>query len=278
VPAQILNFDWFFQGIEKMKYFTILSFISRFIFTVSIFFVIKTQSDFILIPFLTFIGTLFSGLFALYLIFIRYKVRIYFPGIKNIIETLKLGWSVFISLIAPNLYNSFSTVVLKIFYGDIAVGIYDAGRRVNSISEQLPIILSKATFPFLSRRIDKHKSFMKYNMMLCLFISILNLVFAEIIVKILYTPEFNKAVWVIRIMAFTPFAYSLVNGYGINYLLQVGKEKVFKNIILLCSVLGFILLFVLIPFFSFYGAAATVLIIYFLKGIISRHYALKLIK
>jgi PST family polysaccharide transporter len=79
-------------------------------------------------------------------------------------------------------------------------------------------------------------------------------------------------------MAFTPFAYSLVNGYGINYLLQVGKEKVFKNIILLCSVLGFILLFVLIPFFSFYGAAATVLIIYFLKGIISRHYALKLIK
>lgn len=274
VPAQILNFDWFFQGMEKMRYFTILSFFSRLTYTVSVFFIIKSVDDYIFVPILLAISTFVSGIYALYLVFVKFKVRIRIPGLRNIIETYKSGWSVFISQIAPNLYNSFSTIVLNGYFGDVSVGIYDGGRRVNSISEQLPIIFSKATFPYLSRKIAKHRLFMKINLILSFGISLFTLFFAKWIVKILYTPEFNNSVWVIRIMAFTPLAFSLVNGYGINYLVQVGRERVFRNIILLSSICGFILLFILVPRFSYYGAAATVACIYLLQGFLCRYYAL----
>lgn len=275
IPAQIINFDWFFQGIQKMKYFTVLSFFSRLIYTVSIFFIIKSVDDYIFVPILLAISTFFTGLFAIYIIFIKYHVRIKFPGFRNIINTYKAGWSVFISQLAPNLYNSFSTIVLNSYYGNTSVGIYDAGRRVNAISEQLPIIFSKATFPYLSRRIDKHRLFMKINVAISAAITIVNLLFAEWIIRILYTPEFNDAVWVIRILAFTPLAFSLVNGYGINYLLQVGQERVFKNVVLISSILGFLLLFLLVPKFSFYGAASTVVLIYILQGFLCWYFAFR---
>ena len=275
VPAQVLNFDWFFQGMEKMKYFTIISFLSRFIYTISIFFVIKNTEDYIYIPILLAISTFASGIYAMYLVFVKFHIKVRFPGIINIVNTYKSGWSIFISQIAPNLYNSFSTIVLNKYFGDTSVGIYDAGRRVNSISEQLPIIFSKATFPYLSRKIEKHKLFMKINLSISFGISIFNLIFAEWIVKVLYTSAFTNSIGVIRILAFTPLAFSLVNGYGLNYLIQVGKERVFKNIVLLTSVLGFVLLFILVPQFNFYGAAATVISVYFLQGILCRFFAIK---
>lgn len=273
IPAQIINFDWFFQGVQKMKYFTILSFFSRLLYTISIFLVIKSAEDFIYIPLLLAVSTLITGLFAINIVFVKNNIKIRFPGFRSILNTYKSGWSVFVSQLAPNLYNSFSTIVLNSFHGDSSVGIYDAGRRVNAISEQLPIIFSKTTFPYLSRRIDKHRIFMKINVTISAVITVLNLLFAEWIIRLLYTPAFNDAVWVIRILAFTPLAFSLVNGYGINYLLQVGQERVFKNIILISSVFGFLLLFLLVPKFNFYGAAFTVVIVYILQGFLCWYYA-----
>ena len=275
IPAQIINFDWFFQGIEKMKYFTILSFISKLIYTISIFIIIKNEKDYVLIPLMLSISTFISGTYALFIVFVKYQIKIKFPGFNVILNTIATGWSVFVSQLAPNLYNSFSTIVLKGFYGDSSVGIYDAGRRVISISEQMSMIFSKATFPYLSRRIERHELFMKINLILSIGLTIFNLIFAELMVNILYTPEFKPATWVIRILALTPLAFSLINGYGINYLLQIGEERKFRNIVLFCSILGFILLFILVPRFSFYGASVTVVFIFLLQGIICQYHAIK---
>ena len=275
IPAQIINFDWFFQGIEKMRYFTILSFISKLIYTSMIFIIIKNESDYVLIPLMLSVSTYLSGIYAIYIVFVKYQIKIKFPGFRAILDTISTGWSVFISQLAPNLYNSFSTIVLKGFYGDSSVGIYDAGRRVISISEQMSMIFSKATFPYLSRKIEQHKLFIKINFILSTGLTIMNLIFAELIVKILYTPEFNSSIWVIRIMALTPLAFSLINGYGVNYLLQVGEERKFRNIVLFCSILGFMLLFILVPKFSFYGASVTVVFIFLLQGLICQYYAIK---
>ena len=41
---------WFFQGMEKMKYITVLTVIAKLIFTLSIFLFVTTEKDFIYVP------------------------------------------------------------------------------------------------------------------------------------------------------------------------------------------------------------------------------------
>ena len=49
VIGKILFPQWFFQGIEKMKYITIINFITRFIGTIAIFVLIRVQNDFLVL-------------------------------------------------------------------------------------------------------------------------------------------------------------------------------------------------------------------------------------
>ena len=50
VPGHIMFPDWFFQAMERMKYITIFSLISKALFTVLVFVLIKEKQDYILQP------------------------------------------------------------------------------------------------------------------------------------------------------------------------------------------------------------------------------------
>ena len=59
--SEILFPVWFYQGVEKMKYITLIRFTSIFFYTVTVFIFIKNESDYLLIPLLQSLGWLLSG-------------------------------------------------------------------------------------------------------------------------------------------------------------------------------------------------------------------------
>src|SRR5699024_6176021 len=126
IPGHILYPDWFFQAIEKMKYITIFNLLSKLLFTILIFVFIKKKSDFILQPLFTTLVYIVSGVIVMYLIKVKWKIKIKQPGIKNILKTIKGSTDVFINNITPNLYNSFSIVLLGFWGGPVANGLLDA--------------------------------------------------------------------------------------------------------------------------------------------------------
>ena len=78
---------------------------------------------------------------------------------------------------------------------------------------------------------------------------------AQWFVNIFLSPEFEDAVMVMKIFAITPVFLFLMNTYGTNYLVIIGKENILRNIITVVSVLGFGLTWWLTPTFSYIGAA-----------------------
>ena len=64
---------WFFQGIEKMKYITIIDIFSKSLYTIAIFIFIDSESDYILVPLVSGAGYLIGTLLSLYYIFYRFK-------------------------------------------------------------------------------------------------------------------------------------------------------------------------------------------------------------
>ena len=278
VPGHILFPDWFFQAMERMKYITIFNLLSKALITALVFIFIKEKADFILQPLFISLGYVLSGVFAMYIIMVKWKVRIYRPNPTAIFNTLKSSTDVFINNIVPNLYYGFSTILLSFWGGNTSVGLLDAGRKLLSISEQFLQIVSRVFFPFLSRRSDKHSFYVKINLSIArLFFSVLFLA-APILIKIFYTPEFYPAIAVLQISSFSILFLSLRNIYGINYLIVRGHEKESRNIMLVTSFIGFALSFPLIYFFDFIGAAITATFVHGIQGLSMMHKVKKIEK
>ena len=64
---------WFFQGIEKMKYITLIDIISKSIFTVLIFVFVQSESDYILVPLISGVGYIIGTIFSLIYLFKHFK-------------------------------------------------------------------------------------------------------------------------------------------------------------------------------------------------------------
>src|SRR5699024_10380909 len=133
-----------------------------------------------------------------------------------------------------------------------------AGNKFIVVAKQFLDVLSRIFFPFLSRRISKHKLYVRINITIAVVFTILLLLFAPLIIKYFFTEEFYDSIVVLRIMSLSIIFLSLSNIYGTNYMIVQGFEKELRNITFLGSVFGFIISFPLIINFGFIGAAITV--------------------
>lgn len=278
VPGHIMFPDWFFQAMERMKYITILNLLSKLLFTIAVFIFIKNKSDYILQPLFTTLGFIVSGIISMYVILLQWKIKIKRPEFTSILTIIKGSADVFINNIMPNLYNSFSVMLLGFFGGPVSNGLLDAGSKFVNISQQFMSVISRTFFPFLSRRIDKHNLFSKLNILIAVIISALLFIFAPIIIKMFFTEEFYNAIPVLRIMSVSIIFLSLSSVYGTNYMIIQGYEKQLRNITLISSLIGFAISFPLIYFFDYIGAAITIVVTRGILGLSITYIAKKIIK
>ena len=258
IPGNILFPEWFFQAMERMKYITIFSLISKTIFTILIFIFVKEKEDFLLQPLFMSLGFIVCGLFAMYVILVQWKVKLNRPNLPVIYQKIKGSSDVFINNIVPNLYNSFSVVLLGLFGGSVANGLLDAGSKFVNISQQFLKIISRVFFPLLSRKIESHNLYAKINLSLSVLAFLVLVVFAPLIINIFYTEEFTQAALVLQIMSASIIFSALISTYGTNFMIIKGYEKELRNITIVNSLIGFVISFPLIYAYSFVGAAITI--------------------
>lgn len=255
IPGHIMFPDWFFQAMERMKYITILNIISKTLFTIAIFIFIKEKQDYILQPLFTSLGFVVSGIVAMYYIIIKWKIRLQFTSFKAVLKTIKSSTDVFINNIMPNLWNSFSTVLLGFLYGEVANGILDAGKKFQQTCGNLFGVITRVFYPFLSRKIEHHKLYAIFSLLIGIFMSISLYVLAPIIIDIFFGEEFEESVLVLRLYSISLIFWAMDNVYGINYMLVNGYDKQLRNITFFSSVIACMSAYPLIHFYSYIGVA-----------------------
>jgi PST family polysaccharide transporter len=275
IPGRILFPDWFFQAFEKMKYVTILNLVSKVLFVVLVFLVVKQKEDYIYQPMLILLGNVFSGLVSVIVIRKRFKVKFYLPRFSEVLTSLADGKEMFISLFFPNLYTNFSVTLLGFYSGNFITGIYSSGKKFIDIAEQLLGVMSRTFFPFLSRRIDKHNFFVRVSAFISVCLSIALFFGADFLVSLFYNDEFSSAVGVVKIMALAPIFLFLMNTYGTNYLVILKKEKLLRNIVVYCSIGGFLLSWFATINFGYIGVATTVTCVWGVRGVLTWYFANK---
>ena len=166
----------------------------------------------------------------------------------------------------PNLYNSFTAVLLGLFGTPAQNGIYDAGKKFVSISANLLYVISRTTFPYLVRKFDKHYLYARISLILAFFASAILFIFAPLIIHIFFGKDFGESVVVLRITSVALFFIMMSSVYGTNFLIIRGLDKKLRNVTMIASIIGFIISFPLVYNFSFIGASLTYMISSMLLG------------
>ncbi|MEN6329402.1 MAG: flippase [Methanobacteriaceae archaeon] len=268
VVGNLLLPTWFFQGMEKMKYISILNMGITLIYTVSIFIFIRNTSDFIYVPLISSLGSIVIGIVSLILVHRYFNVNFILPTFADIKYQLQDGWHVFISTAATSLYSISNPFILGFFASNTMVGYYSVAEKIVRVVSGLFNPISQSVYPYISTLALKSKEeAISFIQKLTLLIGTLNfvlslgiIIFAGFIIFIFAGTQYDQSVLILQIMAFIPFVVALSTTFGVQTMLTFNYKEAFSHIILISSVIHIILSVIMAYFFQAVGIAVAVLI------------------
>lgn len=264
VVGYVLFPTWLFQGMEYMKYTSILNIIGKVIFTVFIFVFIHQSSDYLLVPIINSFGYIVVGVLGIYISLTRFDIDLSLPSVENIKYHLREGWHVFLSTIAINMYTTTNTFLLGLLTNNTLVGYYSIAEKIITAANGLFNPISQAIYPFISRSVnneDKNSNILRIRKLTKLaavlgaVFSLGIFVFADLIISILFGPQYSSSILVLRILSIIPFMVSLSNIFGIQTMLTFNYKRAFSRVVLMGGILDIILGIILITLFNEVGIA-----------------------
>lgn len=146
---------WLFQGLERMKYMTIVNASSKILFTILIFVVVIRPEDYEYIMLLNSLGFLLAAILSMVLVRKQFKIRLPKPRMKEVFSELRESLSLCFSMIGIDLYRNMNVVVLNFFVSDAAMGVYALAERVIKAAQSFITPVSQALFPHMSLKIKQ---------------------------------------------------------------------------------------------------------------------------
>ncbi|MDP3791620.1 MAG: flippase [Candidatus Omnitrophota bacterium] len=268
IMCNILFPTWFFQGMEKMKYISYLSMLSRVIFIVAIFSFVKAQSDYIYVPLSNLIGTFTASVISLWLIIKKFGIRIKAPLKTSIYSELKEGWHVFLGMASVSVYTTSNIFILGLFCRNEIVGYYKAADSIVKAFVALLSPVSQSMYPYISRLVvDSKKKAVAIIKKLLIGVGVATIImgatifiFAPYIVKILLGPQYTRSVIILRILSPLPFLLGTSSIVAVQGLLTFSMNKAFSSIVIFVGVINVILAFILTPLYKDIGISIALLI------------------
>ena len=233
VIGNLLMPSWFFLGMEKMRYISILNICTSLIFTVSIFIFVRNSADYLYVPLINSIGAIIIGIIAMRIVLKDFKIKFNMPSKEDIKTQLKSGWHIFISTVAISFYTTSNVFVLGIFASSTLVGYYSVADKIIYMSIGLLGPISQSLYPHITSIAAKSKEdAIKFIKKIIIFIgsftfliSIFLFLGAGLILNILAGNQYENSIIILRILSFVPFIVGFSNVFGVLFLIALGYAK-----------------------------------------------------
>lgn len=230
---------WFFQGMEKMKYITILTLISKSIFLAFIFILIKGPEDYLMVPLLYGVGAIISGTIASYIIFRKENLTLFIPKIETIYKYFHESIDFFISYVFAKIFVSSNKFIIGTFLGLTELAYYDLADKIIALFRMPMDIVRVSIYPIVAKTkniLIVKKTTILMSIYAVLAVIILN-IFAPLIVRLLGGTDMLPCLNILRIYSIIIITSNLSNYYITVGLWSFGYIKVFRNMMIISSVL-----------------------------------------
>lgn len=267
VVGNVLFPVWYFQGIEKMRYISVVIGIARLFSAAMLFVFVHRPTDALLALGIQAGGLLLSGIAGVIIVLSHFRVKLVRPRTAEIRRALTDGWHLFVSTAAISLYTNTNVFLVGILAGNVEAGYFSAAEKLIRAMNGLIFPLSQAIFPHVNTLVkESRESALRFSRKtlrllapLTLVPSLVILIFAAQIAHLAFGHYGTGSIAVIRWIALLPFIIAVSNVLGVQTMIPFGLDRQFSRILISAGVFNVLLAIVLIKLFGAAGAGASVL-------------------
>jgi PST family polysaccharide transporter len=268
VFGNIIMPGWLFQGLQKMRYISVISGSARIFSTLLLLVYVHNSNDALFALGIQGLGNILAGMagfiVATRLIHISWRI----PTLREMTISVREGWHVFISTSAVSLYTNTNIFLVGLIAGDRQAGYFSAADKIIRALQNLITPLSQSIFPHINELASKSAKaavvFIAKSLRWiasCTFLVSLSIfVLAPRIVTLLFGSQAGDSAAILRWTAFLPFLIGVSNVLGIQTMLTFRMDKLFSKILIVSGFLNVALAIPLIHLFLAPGAGMSVLI------------------
>lgn len=267
-------FQAVYQAYEEMEYIGYSLLLNASVIFIGVLFAIYFKADLIGIAAIYALASTITLIFNVIILRLRFRDLIIKPSTYSLrIEpsfikyTIKESWPVAIAVVFNGIYSWTDTVILNAMQNSTAVGYYSSAFKLIQTLSVIPIVLSTAIFPVMSRfHIGSTGSFkmtfekaLKYLFMLSLPIAIGTTLLSERLISLFYGAAFLPATLPLQILIWSiPLFFS--NIMFASYFNVSGRQIVYMTGCIIVACVNVVLNVIFIPQYGI-QAASTVRVI-----------------
>ena len=265
VVGQTFSPNWFFLGLEKMRFIAILSFAGKLSFLILVFFFIKDPAGYIYVNFFLGVGNIIVAILMCLSMYSKVGLTLRFD-LNEIKYQLKEGWLIFVSGFAINMYMSSNIFILGFYVNKSTLGYYSIAEKCYLAIRSVLGIFSQVIYPRVCNMAESginelkifYRKIMPYFLIFLIIGSISFYLLAPYIVFLFSHAKKDEIVFLARAFSALPLIVALnIPPYQI---IVVSKLKnSYGSILISASILNILLNIFLA---KIYGAIGTIASIY----------------
>jgi polysaccharide transporter, PST family len=238
VVGNVLFPIWFFMGMERMKFITIITIITRVLSLAPIFLLVRSSNDYLLVPIINSSGLILSGIISIVIVTKVFKIRYEVPSLNEIMHSLKDSSQYFLSRISVSVYTISNVFTLGLFGSNTMAGYYSAAEKLFIALQQAYLPVNNSLYPYMAK--TKNVAVFKK---IFYFITIANtlliaglLFYTKDIVYLVYKVQSSESIIVLQLLlvACLLIIPSILLGYP--FLGALGYSKFTNNSVISSSV------------------------------------------
>lgn len=242
--------QFFFQGIEEMKYITLINAFSRISCFILVFVFVNECNDYLLVPLLNTLGGIIGGAVTFYIIYVKKGIKLRLQPICVILNYFNESTPFFLSRFSSVVVHRTNTVLIGSFIGYVEVSYYDLAQKILTVMLIPFDLLNQVLYPNVARNKNMYlvKKIILLSLVICVFMYVSLLIFQYPIIKLLAGVELLPAIPLIDLLCISIFILSTSYFLGNTMLVVMGYAKLFNRSVVDTSIIYLVLVLLLLVF------------------------------
>lgn len=241
--TEVLFPVWFYQGIEKMGYITIVRTSSILLYTVTVFLFVHDSGDYRTVALLQSLGNVAAGSVSFFCLLNVEKISLVLPTIEELRTMFRQSIPFWLSRVSVVFNTNLAKTVSGLFFTMESVGAFELAQRITNGVIIPTRMFNQAAYPHVARTCDRRFvcRFLLLNIIVAAFTAVIVYAAAPWVIHFFAGEEALQAIVLLRIFCLYAFSTSITICMGSTMLVAFGYPRPFNaSVIWSTLVLAFV--------------------------------------